>query len=108
MIASSTASSSARVRRPRFTGLAPLSLLADPGSTTAGQAAGVIGKSKPAAHRYLSALRASGIARLDGSGRGARFRLVDEPPGPWPPLTVLPGGDGQDDDEDTTEAGDRQ
>ena len=94
-----------------------LSLLAGPGGTTAGQAAGVIGKSKPAAHRYLSALRASGIARLDGSGRGARFRLADDTR-PRTPLTVLPGGDspdpsddqdeGEGDGENATGTGDRQ
>lgn len=45
--------------------------------------------SKTLAHRYLSALRVAGIARLDGAGRGAKFRRADAP---RPPVRPGPAG----------------
>jgi len=83
-----------------------LSLLAAPDGTTSSQAAEVIGKSKPVAHRYLSALRASGVARLDGSGRGARFRLAGDGEGQRPSLSLVPPPDDtRDGNQDDTAAG---
>jgi AAA domain len=75
-------------------------LLADPDGTTAQLAGEAIKEatgtgSKSLAHRYLQALRVAGIARLDGSGRGARFRLATSPvpASPRPGLTVVPEDD---------------
>jgi len=73
-----------------------LPLLAAPGGTTSSRAAAAIGRSRPAAHRYLSALRAAGIARLDGSGHTARFRLAN-PGEPRAVLTVVPPAVGSGD-----------
>jgi predicted ArsR family transcriptional regulator len=77
-------------------------LLADPSGTNATDVAAVIGKTKSTAHRYLSALHATGVARLNGTGRGARFRLTSSsrPPGPArPPLALVPPPDEDDDSE---------
>ena len=57
-------------------------LLASADGTTASAAAEAMATetgsgSKSVAHRYLTALRVAGIARLDGSGRGAKFRRAD-------------------------------
>jgi hypothetical protein len=82
------ASNYGEVTIPGQVASALLSLLAAPDGTTSSQAAQVIGKSKPAAHRYLSALRASGVARLEGSGRAARFRLAGQA-GQRPVLSVV-------------------
>jgi hypothetical protein len=75
-------------------------MLADPDGTTAQLAGEAIREatgtgSKSLAHRYLQALRVAGIARLDGSGRGARFRLATSPvpASPRPGLTVVPEDD---------------
>src|SRR6185437_9518678 len=75
-------------------------LLASPDGTTAQLAGEAIKEatgtgSKSLAHRYLQALRVAGIARLDGSGRGARFRLATSPApaSPRPGLTVVPEDD---------------
>jgi IclR helix-turn-helix domain len=65
-----------------------LSLLAAPDGITSSQAAEAIGKSKPHAHRYLSALRARGVAQMDGGGRGAKFRLAGETESR--PLSLVP------------------
>jgi hypothetical protein len=86
-----------------------LRLLADPAGTSAAEAAVVLGKTKSTAHRYLSALRATGTARLDGSGRGSRFRLASSPaPGPaGPGLVAVPDDEADDlDDRDDRAAGD--
>jgi hypothetical protein len=85
-----------------------LPLLAAPAGTSASEAGAAIGKSKTVAFGYLSALRAAGIARLDGSGRGARFRLASSPAPAGrtaPGLSVVPEDDDEDDD-DNTAAGD--
>lgn len=80
-------------------------LLAAPDGTTAQLAGEAIREatgtgSKSVAHRYLQALRVAGIVRLDGSGRGARFRLATSP-APADPraaaLTVVPDDDGVQD-----------
>jgi hypothetical protein len=75
-------------------------LLADPAGTSASEAGEAIKEatgtgSKSLAHRYLTALRVAKIARLDGSGRGARFRLAASPApaDPRPGLTVVPEDD---------------
>jgi hypothetical protein len=75
-------------------------LLQHPDGTTAQLAGEAIKEatgtgSKSLAHRYLQALRVSGIARLDGSGRGSRFRHAASPApaGPGPGLTVVPEDD---------------
>jgi hypothetical protein len=83
-------------------------LLVDPAGTSAAEAAVVLGKTKSTAHRYLSALRATGAARLDGSGRGSRFRLASSPvPGPaGPGLVAVPDDEDQDDEDDDRAAGD--
>ncbi len=80
-------------------------LLAAPDGTSAKDAGDAIREatgtgSKSLAHRYLQALRVAGIARLDGSGRAARFRLASSPPpdgtAARPGLTVVPAGDEDD------------
>jgi hypothetical protein len=75
-------------------------LLAAPDGTTAQLAGEAIKEatgtgSKSVAHRYLQALRVAGIARLDGSGRGARFRHATSPvpASPRPGLIVVPEDD---------------
>ena len=75
-------------------------LLKDPAGTTSSRAGDAIVKatgsgSKSAAHRYLQALCVAGIARQDGSGRGACFRHADSPvpEGTRPALTVVPEDD---------------
>jgi hypothetical protein len=75
-------------------------LLADPAGTSASEAGEAIKEvtgtgSKSLAHRYLTALRVARIARLDGSGRGARFRFATSPApaDPRPGLTVVPEDD---------------
>ena len=76
-------------------------LLASADGTTASAAAEAMATetgsgSKSVAHRYLTALRVAGIARLDGSGRGAKFRRADapRPAAVGPGLTVVPPDDG--------------
>jgi hypothetical protein len=80
-------------------------LLADPAGTSASEAGEAIREatgtgSKSLAHRYLQALRVAGIARLDGSGRGARFRLATSPAPAGAParpgLAVVPDSDDDD------------
>jgi hypothetical protein len=88
-------------------------LLADPAGTNAEYAAGHIGKTKSTAHRYLSALRAVGVARLDDSGKKARYRLASSPvpAGPARPGMVAVPDDEDDQDDDPAEdraAGDGQ
>lgn len=72
-------------------------LLAAPDGTTASEAGEALRQqtgsgSKSVAHRYLQALRAAGIARQDGSGRGARCRLASAPApaASGPGLSVVP------------------
>lgn len=79
-------------------------LLASPAGTSASEAGEALREatgtgSKSLAHRYLQALRVAGIARLDGSGRGARFRLATSPApaDPRAALTVVPDDDGAQD-----------
>jgi hypothetical protein len=75
-------------------------LLQHPDGTTAQLAGEAIKEatgsgSRSSAHRYLQALCVAGIARLDGSGRGARFRHASSPApaGARPGLTVVPEDD---------------
>jgi hypothetical protein len=88
-------------------------LLASPAGTSASEAGEALraqtgSGSKSVAHRYLQALRAARIARLDGSGRGARFRLAAAPGAAGGPgLSVVPAADADDqDDADEAAAGD--
>lgn len=87
-------------------------LLADPAGTSAQEAGDALkavtgSGSKSAAFRYLTALRVAGAARLDGSGRGARYRLASapEPPGTHPGLTLAPPPDRDDYEDEDDEAG---
>jgi hypothetical protein len=85
-------------------------LLADPAGTSSSEAGEALKQatgtgSKTQAYRYLQALAVAGIARLDGSGRAARFRLASSPAPAGAParpgLTVVPPAD---DDSGTQDA----
>ena len=60
-----------------------LTLLGEPGGTSAGPAGAAIGKSKATAWRYLNMLRERGIAELVTAGRSSRYRLAGKS-GPQP------------------------
>lgn len=87
-------------------------LLADPAGTSSSEAGEALKQatgtgSKTQAYRYLQALVVARIARLDGSGRAARFRLASSPAPAGAParpgLAVVPPAD--DDSEDAQPAG---
>ena len=67
-----------------------MATISRPGGASAGEIGNLIGRSQSTAHRYLKLIAAAGHARMEGSGRGSKWRASERPP-----LTVVPGNGGE-------------